>query len=268
MLKLLIALFAFSSIFAIEEKSMVIVVPSYKNIQWYEQNLGSLLTQDYKNFRIIYVDDCSPDGTGKAVQKFLAKWKGGPNVTLKINKVRVGAMENIYNAVHECADDDIVVLVDGDDWLPNNHVLKDLNEAYSSEDVWFTHGRLIEYPHGHSNWCEPLKPEAIKNNTYRKFKCPSHLRTFYAWLFKLIKKEDFMYEGKFLAMTWDMAIMFPLAEMASERHKFMDEINYVYNMANSINDNKVNPDLQNYLDYVMRNRPPYSRLEKRPEPLN
>lgn len=248
-----------------EEKSIVVVIPSYKNINWYQQNITSVLTQNYSNFKVIYVDDFSPDGTAAAVEKFIKPFKKKTNFKLIKNKTRLGALENIYNAIQLCDPNDIIVLIDGDDWLPNPHVLSDINAIYSTKEVWFTHGKLIEYPYGHSSWCIPITAEAIENNTYRKYRCPSHLRTFYVWLFNEIKKEDLMYNGKFFPMTWDMAIMFPIAEMAAERHHFFEEVNYVYNMANSINDNKVDPELQNQLDTYIRAMPPYKRLEAKPE---
>src|SRR3989304_6153185 len=45
------------------EKPIVVVIPSYNNKQWYQKNLDSVLTQNYHNFRIIFIDDASPDGT-------------------------------------------------------------------------------------------------------------------------------------------------------------------------------------------------------------
>jgi glycosyltransferase involved in cell wall biosynthesis len=242
------------------EKPMVIVIPSYKNIKWYESNLKSVFDQNYDNYRVIYLDDCSPDGTGEAVQKYIQDCHQENRVQLVRNTNRIGALANIYAAVHSCQEHEIIVLLDGDDKLHHDHVLSDLNKAYASKNVWFTHGTLMEYPWGNVTWCEPIPHEAFEKRNYRKFKCPSHLRTFYTWLFKKIKLQDFLYKGQFYPMAWDMAIMFPLAEMAEERHLFFEEPNYDYNMANPINDNKVDPALQNLLDAFIRNCQPYSRL--------
>ena len=256
-----------SSVKQLSEKPIVVVIPSYKNIKWYEQNLGSVYVQKYKNYRVIYVDDCSPDGTGDAVEKYIEEQNQGLRTQVIRNIERVGAMANIYMAVHTCREHEIVVLLDGDDWLAHDEVFKKLNQVYSKGNIWFTHGTLMEYPWGNVSWNDPIPPEAIANNTYRQYKCPSHLRTFYAWLFKKIKLQDFLYKGQFLIMAWDMAIMYPLAEMAGEKHAFIKEVNYVYNMSNPINDNKVDPDLQNFLDKLIRNRKPYQRLENPDIPL-
>lgn len=246
----------------IPEKPMVIVIPSYKNVKWCKKNLASIFMQNYRNYRIIYIDDCSPDNTAEEVEKFVKLNYQGLRFLLKKNLQRIGAMANIYDAIHSCRNNDIVLLVDGDDWLYHDNVLKELNEIYSTNEVWFTHGRLLEYPSGGSNWCIPVPNNILQDRSYRTIsRHPTHLRTFYAGLFKKIKKEDFLYQGEFLKMAWDMAIMIPLLEMAEERHVFINKINYVYNIDNPINDNKVDPDLQNQLDRYIRSMPPYQRLE-------
>lgn len=257
----------FSAIEDLQEKPITVVIPSYKNIKWYEQNLNSVYMQKYTNYRVIYVDDCSPDGTGEAVENFVKAQNQSFRTQVIRNTERVGALANIYMAVHSCREHEIVVLLDGDDWLYHDEVLKKLNEVYSKGNVWFTHGTLMEYPWGNVSWNEPIPPEAIANKSYRQYKCPSHLRTFYAWLFKKIKLQDFLYKGQFLTMAWDMAIMYPLAEMAEERHAFIKDVSYVYNMSNPINDNKVDPELQNFLDKLIRNRRSYERLDKPSIPL-
>lgn len=274
----------------LKEKPIVIVTPSYNNVNWLESNLTSIITQKYTNYRVIYINDCSKDDTAASVEKFLQKHlidyrfirfddsfsddisevvdqfaklvnREHHFFTLITNANRCGALANLYRGIHSCKDHEIVATVDGDDWLYHDEVLKQLNEIYSSGDVWFTHGTLMEYPWGNVTWSEDVPPEIIAQSSFRQFKCPSHLRTFYAWLFKKIELEDFLYKGKFFTMAWDMAIMYPICEMAKERHVFITQVNYVYNMANNLNDNKVDPQLQNDLDKFIRNKQQYPRLE-------
>ena len=52
---------------------MVIVTPSYNNKDWWEWNLKSLINQDYHNYYIIITDDCSTDGTGDAIEQYIAQ---------------------------------------------------------------------------------------------------------------------------------------------------------------------------------------------------
>ena len=55
--------YAFLMAGAIRERSIVVIIPSYNNVRWVEKNLMSVFEQKYENFRVIYIDDCSTDGT-------------------------------------------------------------------------------------------------------------------------------------------------------------------------------------------------------------
>lgn len=282
----------------LKEKPIVVIIPSYNNSRWVANNIKSILAQNYTNFRIIYIDDQSKDDTSKKVSQLVLKSKrknefNNPNkffqqinfddsgtedivkttelfkekinknscfFTLIQNKNRCGALCNLYRAIQSSPDNAIIVTVDGDDWLAHKNVLKELNTLYSEKEIYLTHGKLITFPSGETTWCEPIPSEVVASNTFRKYKCPSHLRTFYAWLFKKIHLEDLLYQGKFFAMTGDMAIMYPMIEMAGEKHAFIEKPNYVYNVSNNLNDNKVNPELQRHLDHVIRNKDRYSSI--------
>jgi hypothetical protein len=89
----------------------------------------------------------------------------------------------------------------------------------------------------------------------------SHLRTFYAGLFKKVKKEDLMFEGEFFSVTWDQAFLFPMLEMADGRIKFIDQILYIYNQANPLNDFKQHLRKQLCCERVIRARPKYEPLD-------
>src|SRR5437868_2077214 len=41
------------------QKPIVVIIPSYNNVQWCVKNIESVLTQNYSNYRVIYIDDCS-----------------------------------------------------------------------------------------------------------------------------------------------------------------------------------------------------------------
>jgi len=285
-------LFCFSSVlFGIfPEKPIVVIIPSYNNSEWYVKNLDSVFNQDYKNYRVIYINDNSSDQTGDLVELFVKEKTSDYQVklfespyradinssteefirlvnskecffTLVNNKYRqYGSLGNIYRAVYSTDDDTIIVNLDGDDWLSREDVFKELNQIYSENDIWLTHGRFIEYPHNSSSWSLKIPDDVIKNNAFRQFRMPSHLRTYYSWLFKKINLEHLLYDGFFCPMTGDMAIMFPMIEMASERHAYIDNINYVYNMASPLNDNKVNAQLQRDIDAYIRQLKPYKRI--------
>lgn len=239
-----------------------IVIPSYQNKEWCEKTLLSVLSQKYSNFRAIYTDDCSTDGTAEEAERVLSKHDKNKRVKLIKNEERLFAVRNIYNMVHSCDDDEIILILDGDDWMNGPNVLTRLNEEYQ-KGVWMTYGQYISY-HDQEIGCSCTIPrEIIETGLFRRYKwCSSHLRTFYAWLYKMIKQEDLMHFGKWLTMSGDLAIMFPMLEMAGPKQSFIPDILYVYNYTSPLNDGKVNRNLQIELERKIRSMPKYQRIIK------
>src|SRR5689334_12290424 len=215
-------------------KRIAVVIPSYNNCQWYKYNLSSVYTQDYDNFRAIYVDDCSSDETGELVGKFIAGNDSDKYIHLIRNPLHVGALQNLYDVIQSCDDDEIIVILDGDDWFAHNGVLKRLDTAYSDPNCWMTYGQYISWPYNMPGYSRQIPSYIVEANNFREYEwCASHLRSFYTWLFKRIKKEDLMsLDGTFYPMAWDQAIMFPMLEMAGHRTRFISDILYIYNEAN------------------------------------
>lgn len=260
-LSLLLLCSAFLTGSSLPEKPIVVLITSYNNADWYEKNLSKLFEQKYSNYRVIYVDDCSTDGTADLVEAYVKKAGQEHRFTLIRNEENQGALANIFYNVHECDDWDIIVSYDGDDWFYHNRVLSKINKAFSTQNIFLTHGSLITTG-GVSDWCQPIPQKNIANNTFRdkNIHCPSHLRTFYAWLFKKIDETHLKHNDEFFKMTWDMAIMYPMIEMAGERHAFIKDILYVYNTKNPLNDAKIDAPLQIFYEKLIRSMPPYHRL--------
>ncbi|MES2122367.1 MAG: glycosyltransferase family A protein, partial [Chlamydiota bacterium] len=149
------------------EKSFVFVVPSYNNSEWYEYNLDSIFAQDYPHFRVIYVDDNSPDGTGELVRAYVEKKGWSDKVTLICNTERVGALANLYRAIHLANPTEIVVNLDGDDWLPHKNVLNRLNQAYKDPNVWLTYSQFIYWPSYEMGIGVEIPREVMENNEFR-----------------------------------------------------------------------------------------------------
>ena len=246
-----------------EEKPMVIVIPSYNNKDWYEKNLNSVLTQDYKNYRIIYLDDVSTDGTGDLVEQYIKKNNIENKITLIKNKEKQWVPGNFYQAAHLCQDNEIMVHLDGDDWLAHPNVLSLLNKVYQDPHVWLTYGQFEYYPMGVKGVCEALPPEWIEKNSFRYDGrwITSALRTHYAWLFKRIKLQDLQHEGKFYSIAGDIAFMLPLLEMAGHRIKFIPDVLYMYNRLTALNDDKKDRGLQMRTDIAIRQKPAYKPLK-------
>ena len=253
-----------SNTFIATKRRFAIVIPSYNNEAYCERNINSALDQDYDDFRIIFTDDASHDQTFNRVSDIVNRSGKAGKVSLIKNDSRQGALANLYTMIHSCADDEIVLTLDGDDWFPDVGVLKKLNQVYQN-DVWITYG---QYKNSHDGGCgvaRQYSDSAIFNNTFRQAAWgASHLRTFYAWLFKRIRKEDLMYQGKFFQMTWDFAMMLPMLEMSGKHSQFLNDILYVYNLENPLNDHKIDKNLQHHLDKHIRGMTKYARTNPPP----
>lgn len=252
-----------------ENKPIVVVIPSYNNSNFCEENLASVFNQKYSNYRVIYVDDCSTDGTYEKVKAYIALQQQEPRVTLVRNEKRCTALENLYRAIHTCADHEIVAILDGDDYFAHTGVLEILNKNYNDPNVWMTYGNYLVYPtYDLAENPRKIPRKVIKNNSIREAVKTtwylSHLKTFYAGLFKQIKEEDLKWNGEFFKMTYDQAIMLPMAEMAGRHIRFIKDVLYLYNRTNPLCDDKVNVALQQACKRYIQTLPRYSRLDDPP----
>lgn len=216
----------------INERPIVIISLGRNNKDFYIPNLHSLINQHYDNYKVYSVDDASTDGTPELVEKFLGLYDTKKRVTFIKNTEHKGALHNLYTITHQCADDAIIVVVDGDDMLAHASVLEIINDAYQNPNVWLTYGSFK--PLRSSTWnpgfWQEIPISIVQTNTFRSYRWQSsHLRTYYAWLFKKINKEDLQFNGTFYPASIDAATMFPMLEMAGKHSKYLADILYIYN---------------------------------------
>jgi glycosyltransferase involved in cell wall biosynthesis len=255
--------FAPKDLFPLEEKPFVICIPSYNNKRYYKRNLDSVFAQNYSNYRIIYVDDASKDGTYDEVRNYIEERNCGDKILLWRNEKNKGAMYNHYRMAHACKDNEIYVSLDGDDWFAHKNVLRRLNQAYADSDVWVTYGSWVSFPYGKRGEDRELKTASLKEGIHRKIPFIwTQLRTFYAALFKKIPVELFQNdEGKFFSSACDVAYMFNIIDMASTHVYVIPDILYIYNIETEINDFKRDMKKQRFLEAMIRNREPLDEID-------
>jgi glycosyltransferase involved in cell wall biosynthesis len=219
-----------------EDKSFVIVTASYNNKAWLQRNLDSVIEQKYDNWRMIYINDNSSDGTGELAQAYITTHGLESKIKLINNNERYGHLFNQFYAIHSCNENEIIVILDGDDWFAHDRVFDYLNKVYQNSNVWLTYGQFVFLKKNVKGICRNIPADVIKNNSIRTF-CEwnySHVRTFYAALFKRVKQEDLMLDGDFLPMAADVATMYPMLEMCGTRFRFISDVLYVYNDTNEL----------------------------------
>lgn len=240
-----------------------IIIPTFNNEKYCIGNLESALMQKYPSylFDILIIDDNSKDSTYPLLRDYIQKNKL-ERVKLLHNNQRQGALKNWFTAIHSCADHKVIINLDGDDKLAHPNVLEHIAKIYSNGKTWLTYGQFLRIPSNSLGWCRPFPAYVLENNLFRRYDwISSHLRTFYAELFKKIKVEDLMINNSFYSVAPDLAFMFPQLEMASQGHiTFMPEVLYLYNETNPLNEYKIDPSYVVQMGQHIRSRPIYKPL--------
>lgn len=244
-----------------DKNPIKIIVPFYNAAAYIERSMLSALTQKYENFKIIFIDDASTDGSWEKLPH------DDPRAICIRNETNVTALPNIHRAIMEyCDPNDIVVLLDGDDWLPNNKVLKYINEYYCQNDCWIMYGQAT-WSTGQKGCASEYTKEEFDHLRMAPFRV-SHIRTFRTWLYHKIKEQDPEFScmkdksGNWYRMTYDVAIMFPIMEMAGfDKIKYNDKPLYIYNFENPRSDHRVNQQLQWDIHKEIANKIPFKKIE-------
>jgi hypothetical protein len=165
---------------------------------------------------------------------------------------RLSMTENVHRAVYACDPQDIIVSVDGDDWLAHDRVLEQV-QAMHDAGAWVTYGSFVfadEPGYDPKAWWPGKRDDVVYVRTSPLYQRPayprapyastayryepwlaSHLKTFRAFLYQGIAEEDLMVEGDW-SFCHDHAVMFPMLEMAGPaRVKHCPDVLYVYNWA-------------------------------------
>ena len=233
---------------------------------WIERCLNTCLTQKYDNFEVVLVDAVSTDKTFEISKKFSEKFN---KLRVYQNEIRIPQIANFLWLAELSKEKSIILFVDGDDYLPNNKVLQKLNDVYNSGDVWMTYGRYSEFqgdslPFRDVSFHYHAYPDdVIKNNSFREYKwLASHLRTMKKELVFKIDKNDFKrQDGEWLDTAGDQALMLPALELSGHRSRFIDEVMYIYNVADIKRDGATNEARQVELANYVRSKKKYQKID-------
>ncbi len=144
-----------------------------------------------------------------------------------IDGIGRGLLANLLPIWRSLPDDEVIVWLDGDDWLAVDSALATVAEMHAA-GAWATYGSFI-YADGRPGFAAPVVG-APRSAPWTA----SHLKTFRAGLVKRIRDEDLRrVDGEYLDLAIDQAIMLPALEMAAERALFCDRVLAVYNEGHS-----------------------------------
>lgn len=234
----------------------VIYSAGYNCSKYVKRCMNSIQSQKYTDYIHIIVDDASIDETYNTIVQ-----NRDPNTVVFKASENVGWLANsmkylCYNL------NDIIMLVDLDDFLPHNNVLNMINKVYNIYNCWLTYGSFL-WLGKNINEGTAYPDSVIKNKTFREYDWRGvHPQTFKGFLWSNIKKEDLQdNDGNYLMSAYDVAIMHPMLEMSPpDKIKFIGETLYVYDNTNPLNIGKMRKHEQINNEKLIRSKQKYEEL--------
>lgn len=237
---------------------MLIVLTAFYNAETYLPKCIQSLTEQTVPFLCYLIDDLSTDYSVKVAADLT---EDDPRFILLQNQTKQWQPGNYEQVIQRLHANDVCVTLDGDDWFPDANVLQRVRDVYRDPAVWITWGSFWHLRGGrlqHGLSCNVADVAQQRHAIWHT----SHLRTWRAFLWQAIRKEDLRApDGQYWEAAGDLAFMYPMLEMATNAHaRFLPEYNYVYNHDNPLCDSIAKGGLQKRYEGLIRNMPPYQPL--------
>jgi glycosyltransferase involved in cell wall biosynthesis len=196
------------------------------------RSIGSVRAQSFADWQLYVTIDPCEDRTYEAA---VEARDGDPRVHIHRNPVRRFAMENLVRAIarSDAAPEDVIVVLDGDDWFATHDALRIIDETYRRHRCWMTYGSWVSDPpdlEGHRSGRWPAYPGDTSDFRGSEW-LGTAVRTWKRWLWDRIDDRDFRdREGRYFRVSEDQAVMIPLLEMCgTARARHIAEVLMVYN---------------------------------------
>ena len=223
----------------------LVIVSTFWNVEKYiGECIDSLQMQTHTDFLCYLIDDMSTDNTCSLIQNKIVNDK---RFILIKNKEKKFKTRNFVDTIRDnvnIADKDIIVEIYGDDKLVNKNVFSDIWEVYKNPDIWISNSRLID-----NNGKPYRNDQKVVFSNLRRVWQFSHLRTFRAFLFRLIPDKNLRFNGEYCKAACDVGHSIPMLEMAGPKHYyFLNKVTYFYRWHDKqtarLSSPVKNPDLQ------------------------
>jgi glycosyltransferase involved in cell wall biosynthesis len=238
------------------------IVPVRNAEEWIGRCLDSIRVQ-LGNWTCYVADDASTDGTCGIINDRIARSVDG-RIKLIQNAERKGPLRNTVDTIRSIAmnPEDVIVQVDGDDWLTDENILDTLN-SYYTRGAWMTYGSFRQ-SNGKPSWFPAYPLRVLHDGGVRNYRfCATHLRTFKRFLFDQLTDADFLDDdGTWFMTAGDVALYLPMLDLARERALHVEEVLYIYNVDNPASDHVTGPVEQVETRNRICSRPARARLTR------
>ncbi len=189
--------------------------------------IESVAWQTHAHIHVLFVDDCSDDGTAASARALLAEHFPDRH-TLVRNPEPWGKARNAHAHLREALPrGDFVAILDADDQLIRASIISEMAAHYAAgHDVVWTNFETDRGGIGANGPLDPLLPP--RGQGWRS----SHFFSFRAELFANVP-EDYLRDdrGEWFPAACDFAIAFPVLDQ-TRRYKFMPVRAYRYTVSN------------------------------------
>ena len=265
-----------------KNRKMVIVSPVRNQEKYIKLNLLSVQSQRYDNYIHIVINDQSTDNTPSEIQnqiEYIRK-EISPDKQDKVvfisNDIRKYALTNQLEQIakYQKKDDDIIILLDGDDWLQYDpDIFTFINDEYDVHKYRMTYGSSYGFGSGLYYMAQTYPSWIRDQKEYRRYlfewKIPmTHLRTFTKELIQKIPSDYFKYNGdlhesyrgRVYTIQSDVQMMLPMLELCNSNEiGVINKLTMIYNDQNELNDYKTQTIFQNDIRDEIYQKP---KLEK------
>jgi len=228
--------------------------------------LASLRSQSFDQWHAyVTVDPCGDETFRAAVDAA----GGDTRIHIHRNSERQYSMINLIRAIDRsgAAPDDVIVVLDGDDWFASPEALRIIDETYRQSGCWMTYG----------SWAADTRLDGLRDGRWPAYDAGTTdfrgslwlgtaVRTWKRWLWDLIDDRDFRdVSGNYFRVTEDIAAMMPMLEMSgTERARHIAEVLMIYNRSSPYACGLTLCDEMLANAGYLSTLAPYSRLPERP----
>lgn len=134
-----------------------VIMPTYNRAKYIGKAIESVLSQTYKNFEIIIIDDGSTDNTKEVLKNYLLdqRIKYIYQQNQKVSKARINGISNVSGKY--------IALLDSDDiWMDNNKLEKQINFLEKNPEYVLVSGGIIRVDENGNELSRIKNPEKDK----------------------------------------------------------------------------------------------------------
>jgi len=181
------------------------------------------MSQSYRNYKCFIVDDNSSDASMELIEEFLMDEEDDGRFEIIKNTNRKYVAGNLDSIIirPDINDEDIIVEMDGDDWLANRKAFQHIVNAYE-DGAWITNGST-KPAKGVTPDLKPVEDISL----LRKGEYPmTGLRTWKTFLWRNMEQSTLKDpDGDYWSIAAEIFYMYDMIELATfDRYRFVSEI--------------------------------------------